>query len=92
MNEREMEHMEFYRDEEREQYAIDSLEENDVTVALTRDGRLVEYDVAVEVDGINDRYFSTLRNFTCLGRGIIHSVNGVLEADNTEYRFYNIEK
>ena len=92
-NEWDYERFEHHHDEQKEQDVLDSMEEQeDVAVALTRDGRLVEYDVAVEVDGCNDRYFATLRKFTCLGRGIIHSVNGELYEDNTQYRFYLINK
>ena len=73
---------------------LDNIEEQeDVAVALLRDGTLAEYDCAVMKYGTLDQYLSTLSTFRCHGTGVIHSVNGeMITDDNTEYRFYSVLK
>jgi len=57
----------------------------DNTVCILENGTLCEYDVACI---LNMDYFFTLDEFKFLGKGKIHSVNGILEKDNTKYNFF----
>lgn len=64
----------------------DCLSDSSVAVAILENGTLAEYDVACEM---GHNYFFTLVEFHHLGKGKIHSVDGVLVTDdNDTYNFF----